>query len=127
MNEQGVQAVPPNNRRVVRKGQLDRLSPLEDARYRAPGDSRWLLDTFRFRHLLSMLLKKGTTTRYYGSVMGWGWSYLRPAIQFFMYFFLIGVVLLLHHHSEFLLRGNPSCHRVNHCQLRTHQEDLFAA
>lgn len=40
-----------------------------------------------------MLLKKGTSTRYYGSVMGWGWSYVKPTIQFFMYFFMIGIVL----------------------------------
>lgn len=70
-----------------------KLSPLDDARYRAPGDSRWLLDVFRYPHLLSMLMKKGTSTRYYGSVIGWGWSYVKPAIQFFMYFFMIGIVL----------------------------------
>ena len=70
-----------------------KLSPLDDARYRAPGDSRWLLDVFRYPHLLSMLMKKGTSTRYYGSVIGWGWSYVKPAIQFFVYFFMIGIVL----------------------------------
>lgn len=77
-----------------------RLSPLDDARYRAPGDSRWLLDVFRYPHLLSMLMKKGTSTRYYGSVIGWGWSYVKPAIQFFMYFFMVGIVLGIHRGIE---------------------------
>ena len=38
-------------------------------------------------------MKKGTTTRYYGSVLGWAWSYVRPAAQFLMYFVMIGLVL----------------------------------
>lgn len=85
---------PLPSRKELRKEQrVARLSPLEDSRYRAPGDSRWLLDTFRYPHLFSMLLKRGTSTRYYGSVLGWGWSYVKPAIQFFMYFFVIGIVL----------------------------------
>ncbi len=62
-------------------------------RYTTPGASRWLLDVFHYRHLLSLLLKKGTTTRYYGSFMGWAWSYVKPAAQFLMYYFIIGKVL----------------------------------
>lgn len=80
-------------RAEMRQAARHDVSPLDDARYRAPGDSRWLLDVFRYPHLLSMLMKKGTSTRYYGSVVGWGWSYVKPAIQFFMYFFMIGIVL----------------------------------
>lgn len=90
-----LQDTPPPlpSRREVRQAQEAPLSPLDDSRYRAPGDSRWLLDSFRYPHLLSMLLKRGTSTRYYGSILGWGWSYVRPAIQFFMYFFVVGIVL----------------------------------
>lgn len=62
-------------------------------KYVVPGASRWLLDVFGYRHLLSLLLKKGTTTRYYGSVLGWAWSYVKPAAQFFMYYVMIGKVL----------------------------------
>lgn len=47
-----------------------------------------------------MLIKKGTTTRYYGSVLGWTWSYVRPAAQFFMYFVMIGMVLGLRRSIE---------------------------
>lgn len=93
MTDQHSSATPIVSRRQLREHSLPRLSPLDDSRYRAPGDSRWLLDTFRYPNLLGMLLKKGTSTRYYGSVVGWGWSYVKPAIQFFMYFFMIGIVL----------------------------------
>ncbi len=48
---------------------------------------------FTHRELFRLLLKKSTATRYYGSVLGWLWSYIRPAMQFFMYFFVIGIVL----------------------------------
>lgn len=92
MTDLNAQPVGPV-RRGARRAEPARVSPLDDARYRAPGDSRWLLDVFRYPNLLSMLLKKGTSTRYYGSVVGWGWSYVKPAIQFFMYFFMIGIVL----------------------------------
>ena len=38
-------------------------------------------------------MKKGISTRYYGSVLGWAWSYIRPLAQFFMYFVVIGILL----------------------------------
>ncbi|QBE48643.1 ABC transporter permease [Leucobacter triazinivorans] len=72
---------------------MSQSTPTSAIRYVTPGASRWLFDVFRYRHLLSLLLKKGTTTRYYGSVLGWTWSYVRPAAQFFMYYFMIGQVL----------------------------------
>lgn len=66
---------------------------LSDPEYTTPGKSKGLWDVFRHRYLLSLLLKKGIATRYYGSVLGWVWSYLRPAAQFLMYYLVIGVVL----------------------------------
>lgn len=63
------------------------------ADYDTPGASRWLFDVVKYRHLLSMLIKKGTTTRYYGSALGWLWSYVKPAAQFLMYYVIIGIVL----------------------------------
>lgn len=72
---------------------MSQSAPTTASKYVTPGASRWLFDVFRYRHLLSLLLKKGTTTRYYGSVLGWTWSYVRPAAQFFMYYFVIGQVL----------------------------------
>lgn len=66
---------------------------LHDPDYSTPGSSKGLLEVFKHRYLLSLLLKKGMTTRYYGSVLGWVWSYIRPAAQFLMYYLVIGVIM----------------------------------
>lgn len=63
-----------------------------DPDFQTPGASRGLLDVFSHRYLLALLLRKGITTRYYGSALGWIWSYIRPAALFLMYFLIIGVV-----------------------------------
>lgn len=65
---------------------------LTDPEFDTPGKSKGLVDVFRHRYLLSLLLKKGISTRYHGSVLGWVWSYIRPAAQFLMYFLVIGVI-----------------------------------
>jgi ABC-2 type transport system permease protein len=66
---------------------------LSDPEYVKPGVGRGIIDVFKHRYLLSLLLKKGVATRYYGSVLGWVWSYVRPAAQFLMYYLVIGVIL----------------------------------
>lgn len=66
---------------------------LTDPEFQTPGKSRGLWDVFGQRYLLSLLLKKGVATRYYGSVLGWVWSYVRPAMQFLMYYVVIGIIL----------------------------------
>lgn len=68
-------------------------SALTDPEYSTPGKSRGLWDIFAHWHLLMLLLRKGIKTRYYGSVLGWVWSYIRPLAQFFMYYLVIGVLL----------------------------------
>ena len=66
---------------------------LTDSEYSTPGTSRGIVDAFKHHYLLSLLLKKGISTRYHGSVLGWVWSYIRPAAQFLMYYLVIGVIL----------------------------------
>ena len=66
---------------------------LRDPEYSTPGSSRGLLSVFEYRYLLSLLIRKGISTRYYGSALGWVWSYIRPLAQFFMYYLVIGVLL----------------------------------
>ncbi|QBE49413.1 ABC transporter permease [Leucobacter triazinivorans] len=66
---------------------------LTDPEFETPGKSKGLFGVFRYRYLLSLLLKKGVATRYHGSVLGWVWSYVRPGAQFLMYFLVIGLVL----------------------------------
>lgn len=66
---------------------------LADPEFDTPGKSRGMIDVFNHRYLLQLLLKKGIATRYYGSALGWVWSYVRPAAQFLMYYLVIGVVM----------------------------------
>lgn len=51
------------------------------------------MDVFRWRYLLRLLVRKGTATRYRNSVLGWVWSYVKPAAQFLIYYFVMGLVL----------------------------------
>ena len=69
---------------------------LTDPEFDTPGKSRGLWDLFHHRYLLSLLLKKSVTTRYYGSALGWAWSYVRPLMQFLMYYLVIGLVFNAH-------------------------------
>ena len=66
---------------------------LTDSEFDTPGKSRGLVDVFRQRYLLSLLVRKGIATRYYGSVLGWVWSYIRPAAQFVMYYLVVGLIM----------------------------------
>ena len=54
------------------------------------GGLREVLDR---RHLLGMLVRKELRVRYRASVLGLGWSYVKPAVQFLVYFVALGLVL----------------------------------
>jgi ABC-2 type transport system permease protein len=45
------------------------------------------------RHLLALLVRKELRVRYRASVLGLGWSYVKPAVQFVVYFVGLGLVL----------------------------------
>lgn len=61
--------------------------------FSTPGSGRGILDVFGYRYLLRLLIRKGTQTRYHGSVLGWIWSYVKPAAQFLIYYLILGVLL----------------------------------
>ena len=65
-----------------------------------PGRGRGILDVLGHGYLLRLLIRKGTATRYRNSVLGWTWSYVKPAAQFFIYYFVMGVVLQFHRDVE---------------------------
>ena len=64
--------------------------------YDRPGHGGGLLDAFRWRYLLRVLIRKGVATRYRNSTLGWVWSYVKPASQFIIYYFIMGIVLQNH-------------------------------
>lgn len=52
-----------------------------------------LLHAVRRRYLLKLLVRKELRVRYRSSVLGLGWSYVKPAVQFAVYYVVVGVVL----------------------------------
>lgn len=73
---------------------------LHERDFQTPGSGRGVLDVFKYRYLLRLLLKKGVATRYHGSVLGWVWSYVRPGAQFAMFYMVFGVFLSLNKDLE---------------------------
>lgn len=61
--------------------------------FERPGRSKGLIDVFRRRYLLRLLVRKGTATRYRNSALGWVWSYVKPLSQYIIYYFVMGIVL----------------------------------
>lgn len=63
------------------------------AAFDVPGSGRGLWDALRWHYLLRLLIRTGVTTRYRNSVLGWTWSYVRPAAQFLVFWAVFGVFL----------------------------------
>jgi ABC-2 type transport system permease protein len=74
-------------------GQIDQLIK--------PGSGRGLLDVYGDRFLLKLLVRKEIKVRYRGSVLGLMWSYVKPLVQFLIYFVALGIFLNLQ-------RGTPN-------------------
>lgn len=66
------------------------LTNLDLSQFNVPGKGYGLLDVFRWRFLLKLLVRKETATRYRNSALGWIWSYVRPAAQFLIFYVVLG-------------------------------------
>lgn len=71
----------------------DLFAHVPRAEFDVPGRSRGLIDAFRWHYLLRLLVRTGVTTRYRNSVLGWTWSYVRPAAQFLVFWVVLGLFL----------------------------------
>ena len=63
--------------------------------WRAPGQDAGWLNPVRERFLLSLLVRKELRVRYRGSALGMLWSYVKPAVQFIVFYIALGVFLQL--------------------------------
>lgn len=52
-----------------------------------------LIELRHYRYLLRLLVRKELHVRYQGSVVGIAWSYIKPAVQFLVFYFAVGVFL----------------------------------
>ena len=59
----------------------------------APGHGRGLRDVPLDRYLLQLIARKEIQVRYRGSVLGILWSYIKPAVQFAVFYVAMGVFL----------------------------------
>lgn len=66
----------------------DPLGPLVN-----PGRVGGLADVFRRRYVLRLLVRKEIRVRYQNSPIGFVWSYVKPAVRFAMYYWIIGLLL----------------------------------
>jgi len=66
-----------------------------------PGRALGLFGVFQRRYLLSLIVRKEVGIRYRGSVLGWLWSYVKPLVQFVVFYVAIGVFLGLNERVEF--------------------------
>jgi ABC-2 type transport system permease protein len=67
----------------------------------SPGRSIGIVDVLRRRYLLSLIVRKEVGIRYRGSVLGWLWSYVKPLVQFVVFFVALGVFLGLNKSIEY--------------------------
>jgi ABC-2 type transport system permease protein len=67
-----------------------------DAPLRSPAAGTGLLEVFRRRYLLRLLVRREISARYQGSLLGLLWSYINPLSQFFIYYVVMGVLFGLH-------------------------------
>lgn len=61
-----------------------------------PAPTAGLLEVFRRRYLLRLLVRREISARYSGSFLGLIWSYINPLSQFAIYFFIMGAIFRLH-------------------------------
>ncbi|MCI2957983.1 ABC transporter permease [Agromyces atrinae] len=76
------------------------MTDLDLTGFQTPGRGRGILDVFRWHYLLRLLVRKGISTRYRNSVLGWTWSYVKPAAQFLVYYLVMGIILQIHRNVE---------------------------
>lgn len=58
-----------------------------------PPSASGLAEVVRRRYLLKMLVRNAIQSSYQGTVLGWAWSYLQPAVRFCMFYFLFQVMI----------------------------------
>jgi ABC-2 type transport system permease protein len=83
--------------------------PTEVLPLREPGIGGGLFYVARWRFLLMLLVRKELRVRYRGSVLGILWSYVKPLVQFLVFYIALGIFLNLnkgtHAYPVYLFSG----------------------
>ena len=85
------------------------MNDLKSVPLKAPGRGRGILDAMKNRYLLRLLVDKEIQVRYRGSVLGILWSYIKPGVQFLVFYIAMGLFLGLergmHNYAVYLFSG----------------------
>ena len=76
----------------TRAGQLPTRAEQAEG-WRAPGQDAGWLNPVTERFLLRLLVRKELRVRYRGSALGMLWSYVKPAVQFVVFFIALGIFI----------------------------------
>lgn len=68
--------------------------------FQQPGHGGGLFEVLRHRYLLRLLVRKELRVRYRGSILGMLWTYVKPAVQFVVFYFAVGVFLRMNQSVE---------------------------
>lgn len=71
------------------------MTQISEREFVSPGRGRGLVDALKNRYLLKLLVDKEIQVRYRGSVLGIVWSYIKPGVQFLVFYLALGVFLEL--------------------------------
>lgn len=64
-----------------------------DAPLVSPAPEPGLVEVFRRRYLLKLLVKREISARYQSSVLGMFWSYINPLSQLFIFWVMMGIIV----------------------------------
>lgn len=85
------------------------MTDIANREFSAPGRGRGLRDALQNKYLLKLLVDKEIQVRYRGSVLGIVWSYIKPAVQFMVFYLALGIFLGLEkglqNYSVYLFSG----------------------
>jgi ABC-2 type transport system permease protein len=74
----------------------DKVSVRHDLEHTAltpPSATSGLLEAFRRRYLLRLMVRREIQARYARSLFGLAWSYINPTVRFFTFYFVFGILL----------------------------------
>ncbi|SDZ75303.1 ABC-2 type transport system permease protein [Bowdeniella nasicola] len=71
-----------------------------DLPWREPGRGKGLAEVFYRFYLLKLIVHKDLRVRYRGSILGMLWSYVKPAVQFIVFYFAVGEFLRMNDRVE---------------------------
>ncbi|MEO5853486.1 MAG: ABC transporter permease [Nocardioides sp.] len=66
---------------------------LEHVPLSPPSATSGLLEAFRRRYLLRLMVRREIQARYARSLFGLAWSYINPTVRFFTFYFVFGIVI----------------------------------